>query len=176
VFTSTDPTGGASAWTKSAIPVIGNLAAVSCPSVSLCIAADGDGNILISTDPTAGASTWTKTSVAQPTPTGNAITTVSCPSVSLCIGAGADGAIFTSADPTGGANTWTSAPVDIPGCAPQSRPCQSEQLYVSDDQGIRVLDHAPPGVATSIGNVALDGDSLLLSWTHDGAPRQLELR
>ena len=51
----------------------------------------------------------------------------------------------------------------------------SEQLYARDDQGTRVLDTAPPGHGNSIGNVALDGDSLMLTWTHDGAQRQLEL-
>jgi hypothetical protein len=39
-----------------------------------------------------------------------------------------------------------------------------------------VVDAAPPGHGNSIGNVALDGDSLMLNWTHDGAQRQLELR
>jgi hypothetical protein len=39
-----------------------------------------------------------------------------------------------------------------------------------------VVDTAPPGQGTSIGDVALDGDSLTLNWTHDGAQRQLQLR
>jgi hypothetical protein len=60
--------------------------------------------------------------------------------------------------------------------ARQSRPCESEQLYARDDQGTRVVDTAPPGHGNSIDNVALGGDSLVLSWTHDGAQRQLELR
>ena len=99
---------------------------------------------------------------------------LSCPSVSLCIASDTDGNILTSTDPTGGANAWTSAAVDIPGCAPAINPCISGQLYARDDQGTRVLDTAPPGQGNSIGNVALD--SLVLSWTHDGAQRQLQLR
>jgi hypothetical protein len=179
VLTSTHPTGGASAWTKATIdpgapdqPV--GLDAVSCPSVSLCVASDSNGNILTSTDPTGGASAWTKARVARPDPNGNSLTAVSCPSVSLCIAA--DRNILTSIAPTGGANAWTSATVDIPGCAAPSTPCIAEQLYARDGQGIRVLENAPPGQGNSIGNVALDGDLLMLSWTHDGAQRQLQLR
>ena len=113
---------------------------------------------------------------AQPGLLRNPISAVSCPSVSLCVASDNNGDILTSTDPTGAANTWTSAPVDVPGCAPQSRPCESEQLLALDDTGARPVDTAPPGSGASIGNVALDGDSLALSWTHDGTQRQLQLR
>jgi hypothetical protein len=66
--------------------------------------------------------------------------------------------------------------VDIPGCAPPLNPCISAQLYARDDQGTRVLDAAAPGHGNSIGNVALGNDSLILTWTHDGARRRLQLR
>jgi hypothetical protein len=173
ILTTTNPTGRASAWTKATIDQGHTLNAVSCASVSLCVAGDSNGKILTSTDPTGGASAWTKARVARPDPNGNSLTGVSCPSVSLCIAADR-GNILTSTDPTGSANSWTSTPVDIPGCGPQSTPCISEQLYARDDQGARVLDTAPPGHGNLIGNVALD--SLVLSWTHDGAQRQLQLR
>jgi hypothetical protein len=169
ILTTTNPTGGASAWTKATIdpgaPYQVGLTAVSCPSVSLCIASDTDGNILTSTDPTGGASAWKKARIS--------LTAVSCPSPSLCIAVDGNGNILTSTAPTGGANAWTSATVDIPGCAPPINPCISAQLYARDDQGTRVLDTAPPGQGNSIGNVALD--SLVLSWTHDGVQRQLQL-
>jgi hypothetical protein len=181
ILTTTHPTAGASAWTKATIdpgapyyPV--SLDALSCPSVALCVAGDSNGNILTSTDPTGGASAWTKASVERPHVNGNSIDAVSCPSVALCVAGDQNGNILTSTDPTGGTKTWTSATVDIPGCAPQSNPCTSEQLYARDDQGTRVLDTAPPGHGNSIGNVALDGNSLVLTWTHDSAPRQLGLR
>jgi hypothetical protein len=182
ILTTTHPTGGASAWTKATIdpgapynPV--SLDALSCPSVALCVAGDSNGNILTSTDPTAGARAWTKTSVERPHVNGNSLNAVSCPSVALCVAGDLNGNILTSTDPTGGANGWTSAAVDIPGCAPQSTPCQSEQLYACDDQGTRLLDTAPPGHSNAIGNIALDGNSLMLSWTtRDGAQRALQLR
>jgi hypothetical protein len=172
ILTATDPTGGASAWTKTKIdPGTGNfLNAVSCPSVSLCVAVDDSGNALTSTDPTGGASTWTRT----PVHAGGFLTAVSCASVSLCVAGNGNGDILTSIDPTGGANTWTRAAVYPPGCMPQSTPCIAEQLYAHDDKGTQVVDTAPPGQGNSIGNVALA--SLALSWTHDGAQRQLQLR
>jgi hypothetical protein len=181
ILTTTDPTGGASAWTKATIdagapynPV--SLDALSCPSVALCVAGDSNGNILTSTDPTGGASAWTKASVERPHVNGNSIDAVSCPSVALCVVGDLNGNILTSTDPTGGANAWTSAAVDIPGCAPQSTPCESEQLYARDDQGTRLLDTAPPGHGNAIGKVSLNGDSLMLGWTRDGAQRALQLR
>jgi hypothetical protein len=99
---------------------------------------------------------------------------VSCPSVSLCVAAD-NRDILTSTDPTGGANAWSSATVDVP-CSRPSTPCISERLLVRDDHGTEVVDTAPPGQGTSIGNVALNGNSLVLSWTHDGAQRRFQLR
>ena len=101
---------------------------------------------------------------------------ISGSSVTLCVTGDELGNILTSTDPTGGASTWASAPVDIPGCERQPAPCISEQLHARDDRGTRVVDTAPPGHGNSIGNVTLDQDSLILSWTHDGAQRRLQPR
>jgi hypothetical protein len=169
-LTSTNPTGGSSTWTTANIDHGNVIWAVSCPSVSLCVAVDLAGNVVTSTDPTGGASAWAKTPIDQ----GIFLNAVSCPSVSLCVASDQNGNILTSTDPTGGANTWTSTAVEFPGCEAQSIPCISEQLYARDTRGTRVLDAAAPGHGNSIGNVALD--SLVLSWTHDGAQRQLQLR
>jgi hypothetical protein len=178
ILTTTNPTGGASAWTKANIdpgtPKIHvGLDAVTCPSVSLCVAGDSAGNILTSTDPAGGASAWTKTRVAPLDQIGNGVPLVSCPSVSLCLAAASDDTLLSSTDPTGGATAWTSAPVDVPGCPGPLTPCMSERLFARDDHGARMIDSAPPGQGDSISNVALN--SLELSWTHNGAPRQLEL-
>jgi hypothetical protein len=169
ILSSTDPTGGASAWTEATVDPGYGLGAVSCPSVSLCVAGDSNGNILTSTDPTGGASAWTK----APIDPGHNLGAVSCPSVSLCVAGDSNGNVLTSTDPTGGASAWSSAPVDM--CPSPSAPCISEGLYARDDQGTRVIDTAPPGHGTSIGNMAFKGDSLTLTWTHDGAQRQLPL-
>ncbi len=175
VLTSTHPAGGASTWTSATIGHGYNVSSISCPSVSLCVAGDQAGNIFTSTDPTGGASAWTRATVDRGSLQGHALTAVSCSS-SLCVAADDDGNILTSNDPTGGAKTWTTAAVDIPGCAPPSTPCISEQLYARDDQGTRVLDTAPPGHGNAIGHITLDKNSVMLHWTHDRAPRQLALR
>jgi WD40 repeat protein len=176
VLATTDPTGGANAWSKATIEPGATLNAVSCPSVSLCIAGDNTGNILTSADPTGGERAWAIAPADQggrPTP---GLRAISCPSVSLCVAGDTNGEILTSTDPTGGANAWSGATVDVPGCPQPSTPCTSERLYAHDDQGTRVVDTAPPGQGNSIDNVALNGNSLVLSWTRDGAPRQRRLR
>jgi hypothetical protein len=95
--------------------------------------------------------------------------------VSLCVAGDNVGNILTSTDPTGGANAWSS-PMAVPGCHGPSAPCISERLLIRDDDGTAVADTAPPGHGSSIGNVALKGDSRVLSWTNAGTPRQLQLR
>ena len=172
VLTSTDPTGGASAWHKANLEPFGIFTVVSCPSVSMCVVGEGS-DVLTSTDPTGGVRAWRQANVE---PFDGILTAVSCPSVSLCVADDSTGDILTSTDPTGGANAWSNATVDVPGCPQPSRPCTSERLLVRDDHGTRVVDTAPPGHGNSIANVGLSGDSLVLSWTHAGAQRQLQLR
>lgn len=117
VLTSSNPTGGAAAWTVTLVdrPDIevstrGGLAGVSCPSSSLCVAVDVNGNVVTSSNPTRGAGAWTLTNVDG----GNELRDVSCPNVSLCVGVDADGNgnAVTSTNPTGGASAWTVAHVD----------------------------------------------------------------
>jgi WD40-like Beta Propeller Repeat len=172
MLTSTDPTGGANAWAQTPIDQGSSITAISCPSVSLCVAVDAQGSILTSTDPAGGAGAWSKASVDQ----GRLLSAISCPSVSLCVAGDQNGNVVSSIDPTGGANAWTIAAVGVPPCASQSSQCIADQLYVHDDQGTRAVDSAPLADSNLIGNVTLDGDSLVLSWTHDGAIQQLQLR
>jgi hypothetical protein len=77
---------------------------VSCPSASLCVALDADGNVLTSTDPAAGAKGWTITRF--PSHPYGELQAISCPSVTLCVGVDSIGRIHTTTDPTGGASTW----------------------------------------------------------------------
>src|ERR1700729_2755690 len=48
VITSTNPTGGAGAWSIHALNGISDLQGVSCPSASLCVALDSEGDIVTS--------------------------------------------------------------------------------------------------------------------------------
>jgi hypothetical protein len=116
VLTSTNPTGGAGAWSTTPVdPSAGHEdpsslpSTVSCPAVSLCVATDDAGSLLTSTNPSGGAGAWTVSRLGGP-----ALSGVSCPSASLCV-AVAGGDVFTTTDPGGGAGTWTSAVVYDPG-------------------------------------------------------------
>ncbi len=90
------------------------LFAVSCPSTSLCVATDLNGNVLTSTNPTGGAATWTLAAADPGEPLGppSVLRSVSCPYLTLCVAADGRGNIVTSTDPTGGASAWTVTNVD----------------------------------------------------------------
>ncbi|HXN36422.1 MAG TPA: hypothetical protein VN892_00125 [Solirubrobacteraceae bacterium] len=126
---STSPTSGPSAWQVAKIdegpcpnPVgcfgIGSyenraLNAVSCASVSLCVASDMEGDAVVSTDPEAGADSWQVAHVDNKVVgsytgfEGNAgIGSVACPSDSLCVASDDDEDVLTSQDPSGGAGAW----------------------------------------------------------------------
>jgi hypothetical protein len=99
---STDPTGGASAWTVTPVNATDGLFGVSCPSTGLCVAIDGSGDVLTSTDPTGGSSAWTTAKVDGI----NHLNSVSCTS-SLCVAVDDSGDVVTSSNPTGGSSAWT---------------------------------------------------------------------
>lgn len=108
VVTSTDPAGGAAAWTAVNVDTAA-LNGVSCPSVTLCVAGDGVGKVLTSTNPTGGSAAWTAATVAK----GAGLEGPSCPSVSFCAftAAGAVDDILTSTDPTR-AVSWKATAID----------------------------------------------------------------
>lgn len=86
--------------------------AVSCASVSLCVAVDGYGNVITSTNPTGGASTWSQANVESMIVGGlSVLQGVSCPSASFCVATEHLGSVFTSTDPTGGASAWTQTKI-----------------------------------------------------------------
>ena len=128
LLTSTDPTGGATAWS---VTNVGDttLDAVSCPTVSLCVAVGDDGNVMTSTDPTGGAAAWTITP-ADPSPGTIGLRAASCPSVDLCVLVDDDGDVVTSTDPTGGAAAWMVTSVDPTLGGNVSVACASANLCV----------------------------------------------
>jgi hypothetical protein len=107
VATSSNPTGGASAWTVAKIDGTRPLVGVSCPTSTLCVAIDGAGNTIISTTPTAAA-TWTVTNVDG----NHHLSAVSCTTNSLCAAVDRAGNVITSTDPTGGAAAWKATLLD----------------------------------------------------------------
>jgi hypothetical protein len=118
IYTSTEPTGPASAWKVTELKPTGeniHLYGVSCPTESLCVAVSGrrvnQGKVFSSTDPTGGAAAWHEADLGE----GLDLRAVSCSSATLCIAAGANGELIASTDPTGGAGAWSN--VGVPGGA-----------------------------------------------------------
>lgn len=110
VATSTDPSGGTSAWTLTPVDLPHDIRDVSCVAPSLCVAVDESGDILSSTNPTGGSAAWTAASVDAG---GRGINGVSCASPSLCVAVDNAGDILSSTDPTGGQGAWSIAAVDL---------------------------------------------------------------
>jgi hypothetical protein len=128
-ITSTDPSGGAGAWHAATIdpgpcPTFEcqgtgtgkapRVEAISCPSVSLCVATDWNGSVITSADPTGGAGAWNVAFIDHNRREGAIgltapaeIQSVACPSVSLCVASDYVGGVFTSRNPTGGSSAWT---------------------------------------------------------------------
>jgi len=102
VASTTDPTGPASAWRVASVDharSIGGLAAmlgVSCPTVSLCVATDNAGHVIVSTDPRNSRARWTSHDVNQQYSVGQ----IDCPSATLCVASIAS-QLLSTADPTG---------------------------------------------------------------------------
>ncbi len=105
---------------------------VSCPSISLCVASDNEGDLLSSGDPSAGAAAgWTVEHVDGD----NEITGVSCPSSSFCIAVDYGGDVLTSTDPgRGAAARWEVR--HVRGAAElESVSCASRSLCVAVGSG-----------------------------------------
>ncbi|HEY5051997.1 MAG TPA: hypothetical protein VII45_01160, partial [Solirubrobacterales bacterium] len=145
VYVSTDPTGGAAAWSPTVVNEgHGNthLIAVSCPSPSFCAAVSGgykaSGKVLTSTDPTSGD--W---QVAQ---LGSSLDLrgISCGTPSLCVAVAREGRIFVSTNPAGGASAWQETgapggPGDLEGVA-----CVSTLLCAAGNLTGNVLTSTDP--------------------------------
>jgi hypothetical protein len=117
---------------------------LSCPSASLCVAVDDDGQVLTSTDPAGGASAW---DVADIDGT-DAIASVSCPSLSLCVAVDAAGHVLTSTEPAGGASEWKTAEPAGP-TQLNSVSCPSTALCVVGGLGLVLTSTDPAGGAST---------------------------
>lgn len=118
IFTSTNPTGPASAWVRAPevdpdADLLFGYGTVSCASVTLCVAIlHGSGNVLTSTDPTGGVAAWSVTELMPPPtifPPEGGLGSLSCSPESLCAIVGSDSTsnkIFTSTNPIGGVAAW----------------------------------------------------------------------
>lgn len=134
VVTSTNPTGGAGAWTVADASESGaTIKGVSCPSASLCVAVDSGGNVVTSTNPTGGAGAWSVAHVGGPgTGISAGLISVSCPSASLCVAVDYDDGVVTATNPTGGAGAWSVTHVEKAGIF-NAVSCASTSLCVIVD-------------------------------------------
>jgi hypothetical protein len=114
---------------------------VSCPSVSLCVAADSYGQVISSTNPAGGTGAWRAARLATD---GEILTGVACPSVSLCVIADSGGHVFTSTDPASGAVSWHRATVDRVLNWIAAVSCPSTILCVMADGAGNVLTSTDP--------------------------------
>jgi hypothetical protein len=108
VMTSSNPNGGASAWTFT--PGAANAPlALSCPTVSLCVGG-GTSGVVTSTDPSGGASAWTAAPVGAVVP----LTGVSCSSAALCVATDDANRVLVSTDPMAPGSVWNAAALPTP--------------------------------------------------------------
>ncbi len=137
LVTSTDPAAGAASWqpviapapvcalptgptpggyfcptAPSSVTTL-DIQSLSCPSMSLCVAAGGNGGprmpneILISTDPTGGPSAWKLMSL----PGNGGIRSVSCTPTPMCVAISGKNDVLTTTNPTGGPSAWETTDV-----------------------------------------------------------------
>jgi uncharacterized membrane protein len=147
IYSSTNPTGPASAWAATPIDGPGqntHLKAISCPTTGLCVAVTGgrndSGEVWTSTSPAAGAGAWQVTELGEDLD----LRGVSCASTTLCVAVGFHGEIVTSASPTGGVSAWTrvGAPAGPGGL--QGITCLPG-LCVTGNTGGNILTSTAPG-------------------------------
>ena len=165
MVTSSSPTAGSTAWTVTHVdgsncavspskPAACFLTGVSCPTVDLCVAVDGNGNVVTSNKPARAGADWLVSHVD-----GNFLSAVSCPSSSLCVAVDIVGNVVTSSNPTGGSGAWGVAHVDGSSCvvtetgAPcylSSVSCPTVDLCVAvDESGSVVTSTKPTGGAAA---------------------------
>ncbi len=140
IVTSTDPTGGPSAWKQVELPGSYEFRGVSCGSPTLCVAVAADGRIATSTNPTGDASAWK----AVGTPAGpGGLRAAFCLSTPLCLAGNVSGNLLTSTNPTAGESSWKSfnggASVQITGAF-----CRSATECLAVDNNGDVLTSSNP--------------------------------
>jgi hypothetical protein len=137
---------------------------------AVCVIGDSEGGVLTSTDPSAGAGSWQPASIDPATvDLARHIQAVACAPSGACVAGDSVGDILTAVDPH---RTWSRADVDLPpGCV--AAPCISEELDAGGANGPLVLDQTTPGTGASLQDIGIDNG--VVSWSHDGAPRQADL-
>lgn len=118
VWVTEHPARSASSWHR--LPVDANgggITGVSCPSTTLCVAVDANGQVVHSTTPYAGTSHWTKPiridTATYPGEGYAGFAAIDCPTTTLCVAVdnSANGQVAWTTDPRGGTSAWQIATV-----------------------------------------------------------------
>jgi hypothetical protein len=145
VISSSNPTGGALAWSGGALPGSGYPSpdafhGLSCPSASLCVAVDFAESV----------ETWNASQGAHSRKdaviSSNAFVGVSCRSDSLCFAFDTAGNLYASTNPAGAASAWTIGYVDMTGVnsGVTGVSCPSASSCIAVDAAGNVLLGSPP--------------------------------
>lgn len=161
IYVSTNPTGGAGAWSVTDAPKAVHLTGVSCPTASLCVAVSGGfavpgstsdtvGSVLTSVDPASGH--WQADRLSgSPDLRG-----VSCATPVLCVAVAKGGGIYVSTNPTGGASAWrrvaAATPRDLFAVS-----CVATLLCAAGDLGGNILTSTDPTGGGGFAGTNADG-------------------
>jgi hypothetical protein len=103
--TTTNPSGGPTAWTVTSAAGLDNVDRIVCLSTSLCVGVS-PVHVETSTNPAVGASSWTQAGVPGAT-SDTAADGIACASAAQCVVALSDGSVATSANPGSGALSYS---------------------------------------------------------------------
>lgn len=91
-------------WSAHLVDPGHTLTAISCRSVSLCVAGDDAGNLIVMMGPSSADESWRLVRRAG----AQAIQGIACPTPKLCVATDAGGNAIVSKNPNGGASAWIS--------------------------------------------------------------------
>lgn len=172
IASSTNPTGGASAWrivrpgggfaepfaeTSSTTFGGGQIRGVSCPTPGLCVGASFEGDVYSSTDPSGPATAWKVVPLTADNEPNIHMGGISCPTTSFCAAVGYGGKVVTSTNPTGERAAWTvtelATPYDLRGVS-----CSSPALCVAvGNEGSVLVSTNPTGGPAAWASVGAPG-------------------
>jgi hypothetical protein len=144
LWVSTDPTGGAGAWTKSTLPAPAVASTLACPAAGTCVLADGS-EVMSTADATVPDPEWTMTSLPAESvsfpigpPASASVSAISCVSTTMCVAVDhIDGYAF-SGNPAGG--TWTADRLDPPTNSPLLGDATLSDVSCSPDDQCVAID------------------------------------
>jgi hypothetical protein len=132
-----------SAWkvSHSVVPAVDSFAALSCPSVTFCVAITRHGDVVTSTNPTGGASAWKITTLDG----SMMLDSVSCATRDFCVVGGDSESVFVSHNPADGSPAWTQVHVTAQGAqAIVALSCPSTGFCIGVDGGDGVHVYSNP--------------------------------